>query len=133
MKNDLCPSSRRPACAPCTSVHDTRCRSRWLIAGALMALSAACSAHPPARAPLQMEKIQPSPGGGSLGDEPLALHSDIPATSSANDLENSGPKVSEPPKQKGKTEPRLADPDDYVPLTKHSGVPVGGNVLGHER
>ena len=115
------------------NVHVTRCSLRWLIAGALVVFASACGAHREPRAPLQMEKIQTSPGGGSLGDQPLALHSDIPATSSANDLDNSGPKVAEPPKQKAKTEPKLADPEDYVPLTKHSGVPVGGNQHGHER
>jgi hypothetical protein len=116
-----------------TNVHHTRCSSRWLVAGALLIFAAGCSHHPAPRAPMQMEKIQASPGGGAPMDEPLALHSDIPATSSANDLDNSGPKVSEPPKQKAKTEPRLSDPEDFVPLTKHSSVPVGGNQHGHER
>ena len=116
-----------------TNVHDTRCRSRWRIAGVLMLLAAGCAEHRAPRAPMQMEKIETSPGGESNAEPPLTLHSDIPATSSANDLDNSGPKVSEPPKQKAKTEPRLAEPDDYVPLTKHSSVPVGGNQHGHER
>lgn len=116
-----------------TNVHHTRCISRWIIVAALGAVASACSAHREPRAPLQMQKIETSAGGGSVADEPLALHSDIPATSSANDLDNSGPKVSEPPKAKAKTEPRLSDPEDYVPLTKHSNVPVGGNQHGHER
>ena len=30
-------------------------------------------------------------------------------------------------------EPRLAEDEDYVPLAKHSSVPVGGNMHGHER
>jgi hypothetical protein len=92
-----------------------------------------CSSQPPARAPLEMVKIETSPGAGTNETPPLALHNDIPATSSANDLDNSGPKVAEPPKQKAKTEPRLSPPEEYVPLTKHSDVPVGGNQTGFSR
>src|SRR5690606_23260204 len=47
---------------------------------ATVALSAAaCSATPRTRAPLQMVKIETSPGGGSSDTRPLALHSDIEA------------------------------------------------------
>jgi hypothetical protein len=78
-----------------------------------------------------MVKIEPSAGGGSHPTAPLALHSKIEATSSANALDNSGPKVSEPPKEKAKGEPKLAEPEHHVGLSKHSSVPVGGNLHGY--
>lgn len=99
---------------------------------AALALAAVgCSAQPTARAPIQMVKIETSPGGGSHPSAPLALHSKIDATSSANDLDNSGPKVSEPPKEKAKGEPRLAPAEHHVGLTKHDSLPVGGNLHGY--
>lgn len=113
------------------NVHVMRCALQW---AALAAFVSACSHPAPARAPIATEKIDTSTTSGSYAETPpLALHSQIPATSSANDLDNSGPKVAEPPQQKAKTEPKLSDPEDYVPLSKHSSVPVGGNVHGHER
>lgn len=92
-----------------------------------------CSAAPPSRAPIQMVKIETAPGGGSYsGTPPLSLHSEIEATSSANDLDNSGPKVSEPPKEKAKAgEAKFAAPDHHVGLTKHDALPVGGNLHGY--
>ena len=104
-------------------------RTHWLIVGIALA-GVACSSPPPARAPLEMVKLEPSPGGGSGTTPPLALHSKIPVTSSANDLDNSGPKVSEPPQEKAKGAPRLADPERHVGLTKHDSLPVGGNLQG---
>lgn len=90
-----------------------------------------CASAPPSRAPLQMVKIETSAGGGSHSKVPLALHSKIEATSSANDLDNSGPKISEPPKEKAKTETKFAAPEQHVGLSKHSAVPVGGNLHGY--
>lgn len=116
------------------NVHDTRCTSQWLAAAALVLFAAGCGERPAPRAPMQMVKIETASGTGSYSTTPpLALHSKIPATSSANDLDNSGPKIAEPPKEKARTEPRLSTAEEYVPLTKHSTVPVGGNMHGHER
>jgi hypothetical protein len=103
-------------------------RYAFFVAVALAAVG--CGSSVPARAPIQMVKIETSPGGGSGQAPPLALHSKIPNTTSANDLENSGPKVSEPPKEKAKNESRFATPDHHVGLTKHSGVPEAGNLHG---
>lgn len=116
------------------NVHDTCCTSRWLAAVALVLFAAGCGERSAARAPMQMVKIETASGTGSYSTTPpLALHSKIPATSSANDLDNSGPKVAEPPKEKAKTQPRLSPEEEFVPLAKHSSVPVGGNMHGHER
>ena len=104
---------------------------RSSIVAALASAAFACSSPPPARAPLQMVKIETSPGGGAHASAPLALHSEIDATSSANDLDNSGPKISEPPKEKAKSEAKFAAPDQHVGLSKHSAVPVGGNLHGY--
>jgi hypothetical protein len=103
----------------------------FFVAVAAVALAAiGCSSAPRARAPIQMVKIETSPGGGSGQTPPLALHSKIPNTTSANDLENSGPKIADAPKEKAKIEPRLAAPDHHVELTKHSSVPEAGNLHG---
>lgn len=115
------------------NVHDTRCRTRCLaaIAVALFASAASACARPEPRPPIAMVKIDPSPvasGAPEIG--PLSKSTDIPATSSANDLASSGPKVSEPPVER-KSEPRFADPQNSVQLTKHSDVPVGGNMHGY--
>lgn len=111
--------------------HDTRCKTLGLVAGILALTAVACSAPPPARAPIQMVKIETSPGAGRGEPPPLALHSKIPATTSANDLE-SGPKLSEPPKER-KNDPKFANPENHVGLTKHETVSVGGNVHGFSR
>jgi len=115
------------------NVHDTRCRTRCLAAIAVALFAGAC-ARPEPRPPIAMVKIEPStaPAAGSGGGQsgPLSKSTDIPGTSSANDLVSSGPKVSEPPVER-KSEPRFADPETQVPLTKHSDVPVGGNMHGY--
>jgi hypothetical protein len=117
-----------------TNVHVTRRTLQWFAGVVLALVVGGCSERLAPRAPIQMVKIETSPGGGAYSTTPpLALHSKIPTTSSANDLDNSGPKVAEPPKEKAKTEPRFAAPEEFVPLAKHSPVPVGGNLHGHER
>jgi hypothetical protein len=105
---------------------------RCSLLGAFALAAVGCSSAPAARAPLQMVKIETATGGGSYAaTPPLALHSKIDATTSANDLDNSGPKVSEPPKEKAKGEPKFSSPEHHVGLSKHSAVPVGGNLHGY--
>jgi hypothetical protein len=106
-----------------------RCMSLMTLALAAVG----CSSPPPSRTPIEMVKIDTAPGGGSYSaTPPLSLHSKIEATSSANDLDNSGPKVSEPAKEKTKAgEAKFAAPDHHVGLTKHNAVPVGGNLHGY--